>query len=54
MMTNADPVGQIFLFHPHTNYGFFFLLAINSTSYLIKGLTEVPELLLQIFINQCI
>ena len=27
VMTNGDPEGQIFLFYPHTNNGFFFLLA---------------------------
>ena len=26
VMTNGDPEGQIFLSHPHTNNGFFFLL----------------------------
>ena len=26
VMTNGDRVGQIFLSHPHTNNGFFFLL----------------------------
>ena len=26
VMTNGDPVGQIFLSYPHTNNGFFFLL----------------------------
>ena len=26
VMTNGDPEGRIFLFHPHTNNGFFFLL----------------------------
>ena len=31
-MTNCDHEGQIFLFHPHTNYGFFFFL---TTKYLI-------------------
>ena len=27
VMTNNDPEGQIFLSYPHTNNGFFFLLA---------------------------
>ena len=27
MMTNGDPEGRIFLSYPHTNNGFFFLLA---------------------------
>ena len=26
VMTNTDPEGQICLFYPHTNNGFFFLL----------------------------
>ena len=26
VMTNGDPEGRIFLSHPHTNNGFFFLL----------------------------
>ena len=44
MMTNGDPEGQIFLSHPHTNNGFFFLL---TTKYLIfivkhgKGLKKI-------------
>ena len=29
MMTNSDPEGQFFLPHPHTNNGFFLLLAIE-------------------------
>ena len=29
MMTNGDHEGQIFLSHPHTNNGFFFLLTIK-------------------------
>ena len=43
MMTIGDREGQIFLSHPHTNNGFFFLLA---TKYLIlywKGLKRLPE-----------
>ena len=32
VMTNGDPEGRIFLSHPHTNNGFFFLL---TTKYLI-------------------
>ena len=30
VMTNSDPEGRIFLSHPHTNYGFFFLSSIES------------------------
>ena len=30
VMTNSDPEGGIFLSHPHTNIGFFFLLTIKS------------------------
>ena len=47
MMTNGDREGRIFLSHPHTNNGFFFLL---TTKYLIlywktsiKRLPENPE-----------
>ena len=41
MMTNGDPEGQIFLFYPHTNNGFFFLLI---TVFLFENkLLEVPE-----------
>ena len=29
MMTNGDPEGRIFLSHPHTNNGLFFLLTIK-------------------------
>ena len=32
VMTNGDPKGQIFLSHPHTNNGFFFLLTTNIAS----------------------
>ena len=28
-MTNGDPKGQFFLFYPHTNNGFFFLLTTD-------------------------
>ena len=41
VMTNDDPVGQIFLSYPHTNSGFFILL---TTVFLFKNqLPEVPE-----------
>ena len=30
VMTNGDPEGWIFLYNPHTNYGFFFLLTTVS------------------------
>ena len=30
VMTNGDHEGRIFLFHPHTNNGFFFLLTIKT------------------------
>ena len=29
VMTNGDPKGRIFISHPHTNNGFFFLLIID-------------------------
>ena len=46
IMTISDCDGQIFLFHPHTNYGIIFLF---TTKYLIlywekmKRLPENPE-----------
>ena len=44
-MTNGDREGRIFLSHPHTNNGFFFLL---TTKYRIlyrkKLLPENPEI----------
>ena len=43
MMTNGDPEGRIFLSHPHTNNGFFFLLAIKYLILCLKVLPEVPE-----------
>ena len=39
MMTNGGPEGQIFISHPHTNYGFLFLLIILFEN----KLPEVPE-----------
>ena len=41
VMTNCDPEGQIFLFHPYMNNGSFFLLTI-AFSFQNK-LPEVPE-----------
>ena len=41
MMTNGDLEGQIFLFYPHTNNGFFFLH--TTVFYLKNKLPEVPE-----------
>ena len=43
LMTNGDHEGRIFLSHPHTNNGFFFLL---TTKYLIlywKNMKRLPE-----------
>ena len=39
MMTNGDPKGGIFLFHPHTNNGFLFFLTIGFLS-----LDKLPEI----------
>ena len=39
MLTNGDPEGRIFLFYPHTNNGFLFLL----TTIFLNKLPEVPE-----------
>ena len=48
VMTNGDPEGRIFLFYPHMNNGFFFLLNTVFFIYLViyvfkKKLPEVPE-----------
>ena len=44
MMTNGDRKGRIFLSHPHTNNGFFFLLTIKYRILCLKKrLPEVPE-----------
>ena len=51
MMTNGDSEEQIFLSHPHTNNGFYFLLTIKYCIFcfyalyfmLYKMLPEVPE-----------
>ena len=41
MMTNGDPEDHNFLFYPHTNNGFIFLL---TTVFLFESkLPEVPE-----------
>ena len=42
VMTNSDHEGQIFLSHPHTNSGFFFL-PLNTSFYIGKILPENPE-----------
>ena len=41
-MTNADPEGQIFLSHPHTNDGFFFLLTIQFCNF--KEINSIFEI----------
>ena len=44
VMTNGDPEGWIFLSHPYTNNGFFFLLTINYRIFMFrKRLPEVSE-----------
>ena len=43
MMANGDSEGRIFLSHPHTNHGLFFLL---TTKYLIlywENMKRLPE-----------
>ena len=40
MMTNGDPEGRVFLFYPHMNNGFYFLL---TTVIFYLKLPEVPE-----------
>ena len=37
MMTNGDHEGQIFLSHPHTNKGFFFLLTLQGRHRVFKS-----------------
>ena len=43
VMTNGIPEGQIFLSHPHTNDGFFFLLTIKYRILCLKRVLEDPE-----------
>ena len=43
MMTNDYHEGWIFLSHPHTNSGFFFLHTIRYSILILKTLPEVPE-----------
>ena len=44
VMTNGDPKGLIFVSHPHTNNGLFFLHTIKYRILcLTKRLPEVPE-----------
>ena len=43
MMTNGDPVGQVFLFYLYTNNGFFFLLTTGFIYLFQNKLSEVPE-----------
>ena len=43
VMPNGHPKGQIFLSYPHTNNGFFFLLATGFIYLFYNKLPEVPE-----------
>ena len=44
VMTNGDPEGWIFLSHPYTNNGFFFLLIVKYRIFMFrKRLAKVPE-----------
>ena len=43
VMTNGDHEGQIFLPHPHTNNGFFFLPTTKSRILYLKNMKRVPE-----------
>ena len=37
MMTNGDREGLIFLSHPHTNNGFFFLLTTKYLNFILEN-----------------
>ena len=43
MMTNGDHEGRVFLSHPHTNNGFFFLLTTKYSFYIDKAWKRLPE-----------
>ena len=43
MMTNSDPEGQIFLFHPHRINGFFSSPPLNTAFYVEKRLPKLHE-----------
>ena len=43
VMTNGDPEEQIFLSHPRTKKGYFFLLTIKFCIFIFKKLPEVPD-----------
>ena len=43
VMTISDHEGQIFLSHPHTNNGFFFLLTTLYLIYIEKTWKKLPE-----------
>ena len=43
VMTNGDPEGRIFLSHPHTIDGFYFLLPFHTVFCVEKGLPEVHK-----------
>ena len=44
MMTKGDRAGRIFLSHPHTNIGFFFLLTTkHCILYWKKNMKRLPE-----------
>ena len=43
VMTNGDPEGWIFLSHPHTNNGFFFLLTTKHLILYWKNMTKTSR-----------
>ena len=43
VMTIGDREGQIFISHPHTNNGFFFLLTTLYLIYIEKTWKKLPE-----------
>ena len=43
VMTNSDREGRIFLSHPHTNNGFFFLLAAKCRILCLKNMKKASR-----------
>ena len=45
MMTNGDPEGRIFVYQPHTNNGFLYILQLGTNELRITlqlGMNELP------------
>ena len=43
VMINCDPEGQIYLSHPYTNVGFFFLVTIKYGISILKRLINIKK-----------